>query len=79
MKTADEMFRELGYRAMKENSLTTIYEDNRGYRIYLKFPGGRYPRNLMVYATSQTTGGCELTSGDILACAKLIKEMEEQR
>lgn len=75
MKTADEMFRELGYEKIYENPLTTIYEDVREYRVYLKFPGGRSPKNIMVYATSPTTGGCEMTYGELRAVCKLLDEM----
>ena len=84
-KTADDMFRELGYGKVWETASIIIYEniDNSFcgdcivHRIYVKFPGGKYFKNALFDKTiNNYEQQVEFNYKEILACAQLIKEME---
>lgn len=70
MKTADEMFRELGYEIYKSPPWAVSYYRNKDNRnIFLDMAG----RTISVFMHGVRT---HMEYNEILACAQLIREME---
>ena len=72
MKTADEMFRELGYKKIVDNDSQIEYAEEIGpTHIFI----GKNTGFVTAKMYEQTYG---MSFYEILTCAQLIKEMEEE-